>query len=118
MMHDAYNIKLPLFDSSDISNVRTEFEVTVLEGIRLILQVTISTFVSVQQIWDEILKPSQWRVWEVGLQWRFERSMVYPEAGGITEALLQTKPYILSLSGKEIATSFPSLFTPLRNPLM
>jgi hypothetical protein len=49
-MHDAYNIKLPLFDSSDISNVRTKFEVTVLEGIRLILQVTISTFVSVQQI--------------------------------------------------------------------
>jgi hypothetical protein len=54
---------------------------------------------------------------DCGLQWRFERNMVYPEAGGITEALRETKPYILSLSGKEIATS-SSLFTPLRNPLM
>jgi len=107
----------PLFASSDISKVRTKFEVTVLERIRLILQVTVSTFVSVQQIWDEILKCSQWRVWDGGLQWRLERNMFYPEAGGITEALLETKPYILSLSGKEIATS-SSLFTPLRNPLM
>jgi hypothetical protein len=45
--------------------------------------------------------------------------MVYPEAGGIAEALRETKPYILSLSGKEIATpSITSLFTPLQNPLM
>jgi len=56
-------------------------------------------------------------VWDGGLDWRLERNMVYPEAGGITAALLETKPYILSLSGKEIATS-SSLFTPLRNPLM
>jgi hypothetical protein len=40
----------PLFALSDISKIQNNFEVTVLEGIRLILQVTVSTFVSVQQI--------------------------------------------------------------------
>jgi hypothetical protein len=31
------------------------------------------------------------------------RNIVYPEAGGVT-SFRETKPYILSLSGKEIAT--------------
>ena len=34
----------PLFASSDISKIRTKFEVTVLEWMRLVLQVTVSNF--------------------------------------------------------------------------
>lgn len=44
------------------------------------------------------------RVVAVGYNRGFVRNMVYPEAGGITEALRETKLYILSLSGEEIAT--------------
>jgi hypothetical protein len=51
----------------------------------------------------------------------FVRNMVYPEAGGITEALRETKLYILSLSGEEIATpsitSLLLLYPSLQNPL-
>jgi hypothetical protein len=57
----------------------------------------------------------------VGYNRGFVRNMVYPEAGGITEALRETKLYILSLSGKEIATpsitSLLPLYPSLQNPL-
>lgn len=53
----------------------------------------------------------------VGYSRGFVRNMVYPGVGGITEALRETKPYILSLSGKEIATpSITSLFAPSLKP--